>query len=160
MAAPKGNEFWKLRSKHGRDKLFKSPALLWEAACEYFEWCQANPWEKTDFKGKNNDKVLIPTARPFTLHGLCRYLDCNTAYLRQFKNQLPEGEQDFSTVITLIEETIYQQQFEGAAVNAFNGNIISRNLGLKDSSEIDHTTKGEKIKPVTIIKKYTGNAPE
>ena len=25
MAAPKGNQFWMLRSKHGRDKLFATP---------------------------------------------------------------------------------------------------------------------------------------
>jgi hypothetical protein len=43
MGAPKGNEFWKMRSKHGRDALFASPELLWESACEYFEWCNDNP---------------------------------------------------------------------------------------------------------------------
>ena len=43
MGAPKGNQFWKLRSKHGRDKLFTTPELLWQAACEYFEWCENNP---------------------------------------------------------------------------------------------------------------------
>ena len=29
MAASKNNQFWKLRSKHGRDILFSSPELLW-----------------------------------------------------------------------------------------------------------------------------------
>lgn len=38
-----GNQFWKRRSKHGRDKLFKTPDVLWEAACEYFQWCDDNP---------------------------------------------------------------------------------------------------------------------
>ena len=33
-----------LRSKHGRDKLFATPELLWDAACEYFQWCDENPW--------------------------------------------------------------------------------------------------------------------
>ena len=44
MAAPKGNQFWKLHSKHGRDTLFSTPDLMWEAACEYFQWCDDNPW--------------------------------------------------------------------------------------------------------------------
>ena len=35
---------WMLRSKHGRDKLFATPELLWDAACEYFQWCDENPW--------------------------------------------------------------------------------------------------------------------
>ena len=33
-----------VKDKHGRDKLFSTPELLWEAACEYFQWCDENPW--------------------------------------------------------------------------------------------------------------------
>lgn len=149
MAAPKGNQFWKLRNKHGRDKLFASPELMWKAACEYFEWCEANPWLRMEQikqpgKGYSDPEtgeyvppkyvLPIPTARPFTMHGLCLYLGCNTAYFRQFKDALPEGELEFSTVITRIEETVYQQKFEGAAVGAFNANIIARDLGLAEKT--------------------------
>ena len=49
MAVPKGNQFWKIRSKHGRDKLFATPELMLEAAMEYFEWCDANPWISEEF---------------------------------------------------------------------------------------------------------------
>lgn len=31
MSAPKGNQFWKLRNRHGRSKRFASPEQLWEA---------------------------------------------------------------------------------------------------------------------------------
>lgn len=158
MAAPVGNRFWELRSKHGRDKLFETPELMWEAACEYFQWCLDNPWTKTEQSKlppkpiKNEDGQIIgftpnivelPTATPFTIHGLCSYLDCNTGYFRQFKTNLKEKDKDFSAVITRIEETIYRQKFEGAAVGAFNANIIARDLGLKDVSDI--TTGGEKL---------------
>ena len=51
-AAPKGNQFWKLRSKHGRDKLFATPDLLWEAACEYFAYCDKHPWKVVKDKTK------------------------------------------------------------------------------------------------------------
>ena len=30
MSAPKGNQFWKLRNKHGRSKRFASPEQLWK----------------------------------------------------------------------------------------------------------------------------------
>lgn len=135
MAAPKNNQFWKLRSKHGRDKLFVSASLLWEAACEYFEWCDNNPWTKKDWVGKDADEVTRETQRPYTLTGLCLYLDCNSAYFRTFKHQLPEGEEDFNTIITRIEEVIYTNKYEGAAVGAFNANIIARDLGLVDKKE-------------------------
>jgi hypothetical protein len=137
MSAPRGNKFWKLRSKHGRDTLFATPDMLWEAACEYFTWCDKNPWKKQEaIKSGDNAGTLIsvPTQRPYTMSGLCIYLDCNQAYFRQFKERCGE---DFSTVITRIEEIIETQQFEGAAVGAFNANIIARKLGLADKKELE-----------------------
>lgn len=156
MAAPEGNQFWKIRSKHGRDKLFTTSDKLWEAACEYFQWCDDNPWAETttktkaiatpksiktedDAKGKGVNLVEssnTPTARPYTLSGLCIYLGCNTHYISQFKAALPKDEEDFSSVITRIEEIIYTRKFEGAAVGAFNATIISRDLGLRDKQEL------------------------
>lgn len=144
MAAPQGNRFWELRSKHGRDKLFETPALLWKAACEYFEWCEKNPLMETEAKvtsdgaglGSSVQMIELPKMRPFTLHGLCLYLDCNTAYFRSFKSQERAQKEDYSTVIGKIEETIYNQKFSGAAAGFLNANIIARDLGLSDKTEM------------------------
>lgn len=137
-----GNQFWKLRSKHGRDKLFATPDLLWEEACKYFEWCDDNPLQemvldkiRVNGMGDKLIKESMPKMRPYTMHGLCLYLDCNTAYFRQFKAELGDKTKDFSTVITRIEEIIYNQKFEGAVAGFFNANIIARDLGLSDKSE-------------------------
>lgn len=149
MSAPIGNQFWKHRSKHGRDKLFASPELMWDAACEYFQWCQDNPLEEEDYRGKDADRVILHKMRPFTMHGLCRYLDCGTAYFRNFKTTCPE---DFKAVITRIEETVYDQKFTGAAAGFLNANIISRDLGLTDKKDI--TTAGDSLndkKPVVTL---------
>ena len=133
MAAPKGNNFWELRSKHGRDKLFATPELMWEAACEYFQWCEDNPITKVDYVGKDGDMVHRSLGRPFTLSGLCLYLDCSSAFFRSFKSTLNDRDnKDFVTVLSKIEETIFSQQFSGATVGMFKENIISRALGLKD----------------------------
>ncbi len=168
MAAPKGNRFWELRSKHGKDKLFTSPELLWEAACEYFEWCIDHPWLKMEqTKAKASLKITsedgelkdissfdpqnltgLPTARPFTLSGLCLYLNCSESYFRVFKSTLKEKNEDYLTVITRIEQTIETQQFEGATVGAYNANIIARKLGLTEN--VDHTTKGKELPGTTI----------
>src|SRR5882724_2732709 len=126
MGAPIGNQFRKLRSKHGRDKLFETPELLWEAACEYFEWCDSNPLIEIDFKGKDADRVELPKMRAFTIHGLCIYLDCNTKYFNDFKEANHKG---FSEVLTRIMEIIYNQKFTGAAAGFLNPNIIARDLG-------------------------------
>ena len=142
MAAPKGNKFWKLRSKHGRDKLFTTPQLLWEAACEYFEWIEVNPLYETKgfaYQGEVK-KEEFPKMRAMTMEQLCFYLNCNEAYFRQFKAALPEGEKDFSTVISDIETVIRTQKFQGASADLLNANIISRDLGLKDKQDLDITT--------------------
>lgn len=81
-------------------------------------------------------KEELPKMRAMTMTGLCLYLGVNEAYFRQFKKELPEGETDFSTVIANIEAVIYTQKFEGAAAELLNHNIIARDLGLADKSEL------------------------
>jgi len=137
MSAPQGNRFWEQRSRHGRDTLFASPEMMWEAACEYFQWCEDNPLYEKDWVGKDAYEVDKPKMRPFTMQGLCRHLDCNTEYFRQFKGRIKDNDpQDFSRVITRIEETIYEQKFAGAASGFLNANIISRDLGLIDKKDL------------------------
>lgn len=153
MAAPIGNQFWKLRSKHGRDLIFSSPELLWEAATEYFEWCDEHPWVKVEQRKGNiiipkgydgdladmlNPTVELPTARPYTIQGLCLYLSCDDELLDNYG-----AKEDFSEVVTRIRTIIYTQKYEGAAVGAFNASIIARDLGLVDKSDL--TSKGERI---------------
>lgn len=158
MAAPTGNDFWKHRSKHGRDKLFKSPELMWEAAVEYFEWCQKNPLMEVDFRGKDAEQVQLPRMRPFTMQGLCRYLDCNTRYFAQFKEQIKDKTDNesfgFSSVITRIEETVYEQKFTGAAAGFLNANIIARDLGLADKKDV----KSEVVSMPELSIKYDPQA--
>lgn len=142
MAAPFGNEFWKKRSKHGRERIFNSPKVLWEAACEYFDWARDNPWFKQDFI-KSGDmggfKVDLKTERPLSLKGLCIFLGVNTKYFNDFRDGIRGSKKkkdlEYSEIISRITEIIETQQFEGATVGAFNANIISRALGMIDKTE-------------------------
>ena len=134
MAAPPGNQFWKARTKHGRDKLFASADLLWEACTEYFQWVEENPlWENkvTQYQG---EVINMPVAkmRAMTISGLCLFLDITRETWGQWRKS-----KDFSDVVRRAEEVIYSQKFAGAAADLLNANIIARDLGLKDSSEHD-----------------------
>ncbi|OJV40845.1 MAG: hypothetical protein BGO29_14855 [Bacteroidales bacterium 36-12] len=170
MAAPKGNQFWKLRSKHGRDKLFNSPGLLWRVACEYFQWCDDNPFYEVEqvkstvkpYKDKDTGEVIfpnqfveLPKMRPYTLQGLCLYIGCNVKYFNDFDKQLEnkedEASKDFSEIVTRIRETIYNQKFSGAASGFLNPNIIARDLGLSDRQELTGKDGGE-----IVLKQITG----
>ncbi len=156
MPAPEGNQFWKLRSRHGRDMLFATPELMWEAAAEYFQWCDDNPFFKSEAKTINVgdyqsqvEIVKLPVLRPYTLNGLCLYLGCNTTYFNDFEKA---GHEDFSHVLTRIRETIYTQKFSGAAAGFFNANIIARDLGLTDKKELDHKNIPEQVVTYVVAK--------
>jgi hypothetical protein len=157
MAAPKNNQFWKLRNKHGRDKLFASPSLLWQAACEYFQWCEDNPLYETKgfaFQGIVT-KESFPKMRAMTLSQLCFYLNCSDSYFRAFKSTLQEKDKDFLTVINEIETIIYNQKFQGAAADLLNANIISRDLGLAEHNELTGKNGESLIPPAIKFKNFT-----
>lgn len=139
-AAPKNNQFWKQRSKHGRNKLFATPELLWQAACEYFEHCDKNPWKRTKKKRtvKGIETEESPAQRPYTLAGFMIYIGVNRGYWSDFKKLVNE---DFSEVMTRIEQIIETQQLEGAMVGAFNPNIVARLIGLIDKQELSGEVK-------------------
>ena len=141
MAAPEGNQFWKLRSKHGRDKLFSSPEELWNAACDYFKDCEENPFIEIkpmvvsagNNTGSSVEMVPVPKIRPFTWDGLEIFLDIDR--LRHYKTDT--NYQDFLPVIERIGKIIYNQKFSGAASGFFNANIIARDLGLADKKDVE-----------------------
>lgn len=151
MGAPAGNEFWKLRSKHGRDKLFATPEDMWEAACEYFQWCVDNPLIAVEIYGKDAQECHVPKMRAFTYQGLAMYLDTNTAYFAEFKRN--NTNKDFSSVLSRIEDVIYRQKFEGASAGFLNANIIARDLGLADKKDVDtsHSISEESEKIISDL---------
>jgi hypothetical protein len=136
MAAPKGNKFWRARSKHGRDKIFATPEDLWAACEEFFDWIEANPlieakpfcYEGVAFNHE------VPRMRAMTIDGLCLFLGVGTSTWFDYRKR-----KDFSEVITRAESVIFNQKFTGAAADLLNSNIIARDLGLTDKREVTET---------------------
>jgi len=157
MAATKGNQFWKARAKHGRDKIFKTPELMLEAAFDYFGWCEENPLTKAIiYQGEvstNPEKLM----RAMTIKGLCIYWGVNSFYLNDFIGNLnleSKIDKDFSQVINTIKEIIETQKFEGASAGLLNPNIIARDLGLADKKELSGSVEN----PLTlVIQEISGN---
>ena len=146
MAAPKGNQFWKARTTHGRKKLFESTDALWDACCEYFEWVDANPLQAIElvkFQGKYKS-AKIPKMRPMTVSGLCIFLDIDPSTWRDWRKN-----DDFSPITTRVDEIMKTQTFEGATADLMNANIIARHLGLKDEKSLSGPD-GESLIPNTI----------
>jgi len=148
MVAPKGNQFWKARSKHGRGKIIQDPKFLVKAADEYFQWCVDNPIEKMDFKGKDAATVFYKIPRPFKKNEFARFCGvCNWTVIEKLKeNEDLKIKQDFINIVTHVEDIIYEQKYDMAAVGLYNSSIIARDLGLKDRSE---TTNKDKFNSAT-----------
>ncbi len=138
MPAPKGNQFWKARAKHGRDKIFASSKALWESSCEYFQWVEDNPlWENkvAQFQGGVVD-MPVAKMRAMTKAGLCFFIGADETTFNRWRDG---DDEDFRRVTREIESIIYQQKFSGAAADLLNANIIARDLGLADKKDHQST---------------------
>lgn len=139
-----GNKAWTYNEKLGRPKAFAKIETLLEAFEEYCIHIQETPWMKNELV-KSGDMaglvIQVPTIKPMTIRGFCKFVGLTYSWWKKRKNEcgLSEKPSDIAYVSGMeeIEECIYNQKFEGAAVNAFNANIISRDLGLAEKSEVD-----------------------
>ena len=142
-APPKGQNLkakpWE-RVSVGRPRKYQTAQELWEAAVEYFQWCEANPifdHKVTQYQG---DPIDVSTAIPraMTIGGLCIHIGVNHKCMNDIMDDIDinteEGRQ-FSETIGLIREVIRDQKFAGAAAGIFNSNIIARDLGLVDKQD-------------------------
>ena len=144
MAAPEGNRFWEQRSSHGRKPIFESSEDLWNAATQYFAWVEDNPLYETKafaFQGMVTTEEL-PKMRAMTIIGLCLYLDISQDALSDYGKK-----EDFIGVVANIKNIIRDQKFAGAAADLLNANIIARDLGLKDKSDVDHSSSDGSMTP-------------
>lgn len=133
MPAPIGNRFWEARSSHGRKPIFADADELWNACVEYFDWVEANPlYESKAFAYQGEVTVKeLPKMRAMTIGALCLFLDISKQAWSEYRTRKGFGE-----IAARVDDTIRAQKFEGASADLLNPNIIARDLGLADKSEI------------------------
>lgn len=162
MPAPKGNEYYQLRIKSGRSKIFDSPAKFIKACNEYFKWASDNPLmevqvvkgaqiefsempfenggEKVKMVSKSIQPyslVELPKMRVFSIEGLCIFLGIHRDTFYEY-----EKHEDFSDICSHVRQIIEVQQLEGGAAGFLNANIISRKLGLVDKKDLTSDGQG------------------
>lgn len=147
MAFKPGNKFWEARATNGRDLIFQTPELLWEACVEYFNWVHDNPlMEAKPFSYQGESWVeSVSKMRAMSKAGLCIFLDIDETTWDLYRKR-----DDFIGVTTKVESIIRTQKLEGAAADLLNPNIIARDLRLKDTSEIEHTSPDGSMSPKDI----------
>lgn len=144
MAAPKGNNYWQFRNKHGNNFSY-TPELLWEEAEKYFEWISKQCWNKKEAikSGELAGTLIdIPIQTPMSIQSFCLFADISDETFKNYTSN-KDSYKDFFGIAMRIKSIIESNQFEGATVGAYNPNIIARKLGLVDKTDV--TSGGESL---------------
>ena len=151
MAATPGNQWWKLRSKHGCDAIFSTPEILESACEEYFKATdERNDWDGQNWVGKDGEEVVVKKKVPYSLKGLCVFLGVSSHYFSEFKkSETFKSNKDFLEVYTRIEDIIQTQQIDGSMMGYYNASLTARLNGLVDKT--DMTSGGEPLKAQIIV---------
>jgi len=115
---------------------FPTPAALWEAATQYFQWVEDNPIveEKLISTKMGVEKHHINHPQAMTVRGLCLYIGLGKSTWYEYC-----ARDEFKGICEEITNCIYMQKFTYAAADMLNASLIARDLGIKDQQEI--TTK-------------------
>jgi len=126
----------------GKPKAFKSPYMLWCAACDYFSKADATPIIKYDVikSGPTAGKIIkYPVTRPYSWSGFQAWLWRNKI-IRQldFYRINKDGVyDDYQEVLQAIGDIMFSQKFENAAVGVFKEAIIMRDLQMKEEKSVE-----------------------
>ena len=138
MAAPLGNSFWRqCKLPTGAPRIYDTPEELWDDCCKYFEWVEENPLYECKAFSFQGEVITadLPKMRAMTIDAMCSKL----GFHRDSWNEWKRSREELSDVIRLVEDIIYEQKFTGAAADLLNANIISRDLGLADKKDLNHS---------------------
>lgn len=136
MAAALGNQYHKLRLKHGRDSIVTDANKLLENFEEYYQWIMDNPILVKDWVGKEAREVEKEIIMPILKPGLALKFG-----LKKWESvtALKEKGEDFMEIITHIESAIKNHNITYAAAGLLNSNIIARVESLSENSNVSHT---------------------
>jgi hypothetical protein len=96
---------------------------------------------KTEYVGKEGDKVNTALQVPITFEGFECYLadEGIISDLGHYAANTDGKYDEYRTIITRVRNNCFSQNFKGAAVGLFNANLISRKLGLADKKDNNNT---------------------
>lgn len=161
-----GNKLWKLRSKHGRDRIFGDPVVLLEEAYLYFDWCDRHPWEKFELVKYQGDayEEAVSLGRPYSIDALTVYLGVSPRYFATAKAQIKEkiadgratdNEIELLETMEVIEAIVRAQNIEGANVGIFSSHIVTRMYQMAET--INQNNTGESTVRVSVRDQKTAD---
>lgn len=147
MGAPEGNKF-ALGNDGGNDFKFtpKDFDLAWQ---QYFQYTDETPWIKHEVlkSGERAGELIpVPVAQPYTEFGFCAFHNLGDRYLYKLSKTIekhlsdPESTkkhvcEELGTILSQARARCKAQKFAGAAVGAFNANLIAKDLEMVSKTE-------------------------
>ena len=137
------------------DKNIKTPDELLAHFEKYKKACKANPKKENIWSNKQDKQVSLDREIPLTWDGFEIWLRKNKIISRldDYKFNKDDRYTEYAYILHAIGREIYEDKLTGAVAGVFNGNIIARDLGLKEQSEISGNVS---INP----KEFIGDNPE
>ncbi|NDV97309.1 hypothetical protein D0T84_20750 [Dysgonomonas sp. 521] len=117
------------RGKDGQEIRYESPGCFLAQAYKYFDWCDSNPWHKTELirsGTRAGETIEIPMSRPYTIEGLCVFCGISTKTFAGY-----EASTTFGPATEHLRMAIRQHQSEGECVGVYSTAAISRISGLR-----------------------------
>lgn len=136
----------------GRPKNIESPEKLWEYFEQYSAETKSSPrLDPVGYDYKTGEVKYLPREQPLTRKGFEIWLRRNKiiARLDDYEMNKDGSYSEFSSILRVIKDEIYNDKYTGAVCGLFKENIISRDLGLMERT--DHTSKGKQIKMPTKL---------
>jgi hypothetical protein len=150
MPAPKGNTF--AIGNSGKPKRWDTVEDLQEDIDSYFEECDSHTREM--FVKSMGEVVEMPWPKPYTIEGLCEYLDCDRKTLLNYGKQ--EGYEEFFHAIKRAKNKIQRDKVERGLSGQSNSSVtifdLKNNHGYTDSSEIDLKSSDGSMSPPQNLK--------
>jgi hypothetical protein len=122
--------------KMGAPPLFDTAESLWDAAKQYFKWCDDNPIRVKDWVGKDADQVDRIKPTPYSLAGFAIFIGASRNWFKEFRIARKEqNDTDILAVCARIEDICFTQQYNGAVAGVFQWGMVARALGIADKQE-------------------------
>lgn len=117
--------------RRSRKKVYLTADDFLADCVKYFEWATQTPimTEKATVASGDVIRYDEKKLRVFTKKGLALHLGITTSKLASLMQQFPE-------VGEIIEQVIYVQKFENAAVGVLNSTMMAKDLGIAEKQEI------------------------
>jgi hypothetical protein len=88
--------------------------------------------ELVKFQGKATE-AEVPKMRAMSVASLCIFLGMTLKTWMTYREK-----PDFIDVTSIVDATIREQKFQGACADLLNANIIARDLGLADKTQVEN----------------------